>query len=328
VSSRDTNLVTGANGFIGSHLVEYLLDRGQPVRALVRARSDRTFLDPRAEVAYGDVRRPATLVPAARGVRTVYHVAGVVATFRKRTMKEVNGIGTASLMKVCRRASPDLERFVLVSSLAAAGPSRAGRAVRESDPARPVSYYGLSKLAGERAAVTEAGAAGVTVVRPPIVYGPRDRDMLTIFRMAARGIAPTFPREKYYALVHVRDLVRGIVLAGESPRAAGRIYHVADPRACAASHLISAIADALGVRARRVPVPVGLLALFAGASDALGSGLGLPLRPLLDKTREIRADDWIADTDRAREELGFRPLENLRDGLAETVEFYREHRWL
>ena len=131
-------LVTGANGFIGSHLVDELLGRGHRVRALVRPTSDLTWLDPRAERVYGDVTAPLSLPAAVEGVGAVYHVAGVVARHRNADYFEVNELGTRSLMLAVRKSAPDLRRFVLVSSLAAAGPARDGRPLRESDRPRPV----------------------------------------------------------------------------------------------------------------------------------------------------------------------------------------------
>jgi nucleoside-diphosphate-sugar epimerase len=321
-------LVTGANGFIGSHLVDLLLARGARVRALVRPTSDLTFLDPRAEIAHGDLSRPFGLERALRGVTAVYHVAGLTTSFRRRDYREVNETGTRLLLRVCRKVAPGIRRFLLVSSQAAAGPSRDGRPVREANRPRPVSDYGRTKLLGERAAFEEAGEIPVTVVRPPIVYGPRDREMLLVFRLAGSGSLPSFLRDKFHSVIHVEDLVRGMVLAAERPCAKGRVYHLADPRAYALSHLLDLIAEAVGGPVRRIPVPPAILPILGSISDTIVPLLGLPLRPLRDKARELGRDIWVADVGRAERDLGFAPRRRLAEGIRETARFYLEHGWI
>jgi nucleoside-diphosphate-sugar epimerase len=320
-------LVTGANGFVGSHLADHLLMRGCRVRALVRRTSDLRFLPLGVEVVFGDVTDPPTLPAAVAGIRAAYHVAGLVASFRTPAYFEVNEAGTRSLLGACRKGAPDLTRFVLVSSLAAAGPSRAGLALKETDTPAPVSVYGASKLAGERVA-RDAGDLPVTIVRPPVVYGPRDSDMLTFFQLVANRLAPAFPRQKFYSICHVRDLVRGIAMAGESPASIGRTYHLASDRVTSLDGLLRTIADALGVKPRRVPLPEPLLRFLAPAADALLPALGVPVRPLSDKVREMLPDYWIADTSAARRDLGFRTEIGLQVGVAETARFYRSVCWL
>jgi nucleoside-diphosphate-sugar epimerase len=321
-------LVTGANGFVGSHLVDELLARGRSVRALVRASSDLSFLDPRAERRVGDVLRPRSLLPALEGAEEVYHVAGVVAARRLPEYAEVNVAGTRSLALAARRQCPRLRRFLLVSSAAAGGPSRTGRPVKESDRPRPVSIYGRSKLAGERVLQEVADGMPTTIVRPPFVYGPRDTGMLNFFRMVVRGRVPRFPREKLHTYVHVRDLVRGIVDAAESPRAVGRVYNLAEGRSWASSAVLGMIAGTLGARPRPVTVRGPVLRLVSPVLDHVTELFGLDIRPMRDKHREILARFWTLDVSRARRELGFVARIPLPEGLRESAAFYREAGWI
>ncbi len=321
-------LVTGANGFVGSHLVDHLLASGRRVRVLVRRSSALRYLPYGVEIVFGDITDAPSLPPALAYVSTVYHVAGLVATHRNSAYFEVNEGGTRNLLGACRKAAPDLERFVLVSSLAAAGPSSDGTPIRETDPARPVSIYGRSKLAGERAVREAADDLPVAIARPPIVYGPRDTDVLTFFEMISKGLAPAFPRQKFYSICHVRDLVRGIALVGESPISIGRTYHLADARAVSMAGLFRAIAGALGASPRRLRVPEPLLRLIAGPADAILPALGVSARPLMDKVREMLPDYWIADTSAARRDLGFTTRIPLKTGIEETATSYRSEAWL
>ncbi|MEN8148510.1 MAG: NAD-dependent epimerase/dehydratase family protein [Planctomycetota bacterium] len=323
--------MTGANGFIGRHLVEALQGTGRTVRVLVRSADRAEGLPAGVDVRIGDVTRPLGLPEAVTGVGTVYHVAGRIRGRRADSFRPVNEEGTRSLVLACRKSAPDLDRFLLVSSMAATGPVRRGegRPVRESDRPRPVSEYGRSKRAGEEAAFeAAAGAFPVTVVRPPVVYGPRDTGVLNFYRFADRGFRPKFTREKYYSIVHVNDLVRGMILAAGEPRAAGRIYHLANDSAPSFTRLFELIASHVGKSLRPLPLPTPLLPLIAAVLDLLSGSFGMDARPLSDKVREVMADLWVMDTSRARRELGFRTEVSLEDGFAETARSYRELGWL
>jgi len=318
-----TVLVTGANGFVGSHLADRLLASGRRVRALVRRSSDLKYVPYGVELAYGDITDPHSLPPVLEGVSAVYHVAGLVASHRDASYFEVNEGGTGNLLRACLKSAPGLDRFVLVSSLAAAGPSPSGVPVGETDPPRPVSVYGRSKLAGEKVALAFRDHLPVTIVRPPIVYGPREADLFTFFEMIDQGIAPAFPRQKFYSLVHVSDLVRGIEMARESEAAVGRTYNLASASAASLDGLFGAIGRALGKTPWRVPVPEPILRLVGGPVDALLPALGVRSRPLADKVREMLPDYWVADTTAARRDFGFRTRVSLEAGVRDAVASYR-----
>src|SRR5581483_8675949 len=215
VRESERALVTGASGFIGRHLAEHLLREGVRVRVLVR--DARRWRGPRTEMAVGDLADRAALRNAVRGVDRVYHVAGLTKARREADYFTVNHLGTVHLLQACLEVNPALRRFVLVSSQAAAGPVWAGRPVTEHDPPRPVSAYGWSKLRAEQAALACSPLLPITIVRPPVVYGPRDRDTLLVFRAARFGLVPRLGPLACLSIVHVDDLVRGTRCAGEHP---------------------------------------------------------------------------------------------------------------
>ncbi len=316
-------LVTGANGFVGSHLVDRLLASGRRVRALVRRSSDLKYVAYGVEFVRGDITDPHCLPAALEGVFAVYHVAGLVASHRNASYFEVNEGGTGNLLRACLKSAPDLDRFVLVSSLAAAGPSREGVPVKETDRPRPVSVYGRSKLAGERVALAFRDHLPVTIVRPPIVYGPREADLFTFFEMIESGFAPVFPKQKFYSMVHVSDLVAGIEMARESEATVGRTYHLASASAASLDGLFGAISRALGKTPRRIPVPEPVLRLLGGPVDTVLPALGVRTRPVADKVREMLPDYWVADTAAAHRDFGFRTRVSLEDGIRDTVRSYR-----
>jgi nucleoside-diphosphate-sugar epimerase len=323
------SLVTGATGFIGSHLVEALVARGDRVSCLVRPASRRRWPESLpVRLVPGDLADSTALAAALPEVTHVYHVAGLVKAPCRKDYFGVNAAGTRRLLDLCARHAPRLERFVLVSSLAAAGPAPAGRPRTEDDPPRPVSAYGQSKLAAEMAALAAADRLPVTIVRPCVVYGPRDTESLLLVRCIARGIGPLLGNLERISLIHVRDAVRGLLLAAAAPRAIGRTYFLAHPAVHTARDLLAHVATALGTRPCIVSVPYPLLAGLATLADGLGWALGRASMLNRSKVHELAARCWTCDPGRARAELGFNAQVALDAGLAETVAWYRRTGWL
>ncbi len=259
------------------------------------------------------------------GQDVVFHVAGVVAALRADDFRIVNRDGAARLARASRTAA--VGRFLLVSSLAASGPSQPGQALDEVSGPGPLTAYGRSKRAGEQA-VRETGVS-FTVVRPPAVYGPRDRGFLTLFRMAARGVVPLPGGGRQpLTLVHARDLAQALVAAATSPRTRGGTYHAGNETPETQRELALAVGRAVGRRVRCLPLPRSLVRPVLGLSGALSRALGQA--PLLDadKSNELLAPGWVCRSDALRQEAGWRPTIPLGAGLAETAESYRTLGWL
>lgn len=332
-------LVTGASGFIGQHLVRVLLARGDRVRALVRSRvRGEPLAKLGAALALGDITQAEGLREAVSGCQVVFHLAGAIASPHLQGFLEVNEAGTRHVAAACA-SQEQPPRLVVVSSLAAAGPASCGAPRREPEPPKPVSNYGRSKLAGELAAAEYADRVPLSIVRPPIVFGPADRGTLTLFRPIARyGLQP-LPggRNPRFSLIHVEDLCTGLVQVahhgqclpgGENPHAKG-VYYLADPQPYSLVELGQEIAKAVGKPApRQVHVPRWLVWGVAACGQAVGRLLGRMGHINVDKAREAMAGDWTCSTERAQSELGFSPAASLAQRLHATVQWYREHNWL
>lgn len=318
-------LLTGGTGFVGSHVAEALVAAGDDVRCLVRRPHDPGWLASLdVELAEGSLDGHG-LESAVQGVEAVVHVAGRTRGTR-RELWEVNFRGTARLLDASQRYAPGA-RFIFISSQAAAGPARSDRPITEADRPRPVSAYGASKLEAERRVLNAEGLAPI-VLRPVAVYGPRDRETLGFFRLAARGWLPVPGREgPRFHLVHARDLARAVVLALERDAALGATFFIGHPRPCRWSDVRLALEAALGQPIRAVVVPRLLLLGVAGAATLLG----VPRRRagVLDWRR---AQDlylrWLCDVQRAETLLGWRAEIDLERGFGETVEWYRAAGWL
>lgn len=319
--------MTGATGFVGSHLVEALRPRVHTLRAVVRPSSDVRLLEAvGAERVVAGLWDTAALANALAGMDVVVHLAAATRARNAAEYRHVNVDATRALVAAALQASPRPRRLVYVSSMAAAGPS-GKHPVRVDDTPRPLTAYGESKLGGE-AVVLDAPGMETVVLRPPAVYGPRDRDLLPFFRLARRGILPVAGNPaRRLQLIHARDLAAAIVAAVEVPGAGG-IYHVADPQAYPWSEVSALIARAVGRRAHTLHVPARLLQAAALLSEGVAMLRGRASIFNREKVVELLAPGWECDVGRAREELGFETNVALERGLAETAAWYRAWGWL
>jgi len=331
-------LVTGASGFVGHHLVAHLVEDGTHVRCLVRPTSGTDRLRKMGvELVEGNVTDAESLRRAVRGVDVVYHLAGVTKSLRKETMCEVNEVGSRLVAEACAAGeSPPV--LVAVSSLAAAGPSSATRLRTEADPERPVSVYGKSKRAGELAVAALAGDVPATIVRPPIVFGEGDTDMLDMIRPVVRFRLHAAPGllTKRFSLIHADDLSAGIRLAAEKgerlPADRGRagqgIYFLAHDEHPTYIQLGHHIAHADG---KRFFIPLRLPILFtwiaAGGAELLARYRRQPLILNFDKAREASAGSWSCSPQQAKTQLGFQAA-SLDERLKQTIAWYRREGWL
>ncbi|MFH2001552.1 MAG: NAD-dependent epimerase/dehydratase family protein [Planctomycetota bacterium] len=322
-------LVTGAGGFVGSHLTEALLRKGMRVCALVRNPDRLRWLKniPDVEMRYGSLEDTASLEAAVQGVDLVFHAAGVVKTRQEDTYFRVNAQGTENLLNAVEKNAPGIRRFIYISSQAAAGPSRLDRAVREDELPHPLTPYGRSKLEGERHVLERKERLPVTLIRPPAVYGPRDSEIFIYFKIAAKGFIP-IPGfgERRLSLVFIDDLVNGIVQASDSKAALGKIYFIKSGD-YGWPELARALKEAVG-RGFPVRVPAWTMMLAARASEAFGKYTGQAIALNRHKARELIQRAWLCSGERAEKELGFQPQWPLQKGMAVTAKWYYDAEWL
>jgi len=333
----DRVLVTGSTGFIGRNLVELLLSHKANVTCLVRKTSDiKPLKGLDVALVEGDMTQPGSLAAALDGIEVVYHLAGALEGSADKLMA-VNADGTRNLLQGCAaQAKPP--RVVLVSSIAAGGPSRFDQPLREYQPNTPISKYGRSKLAAEKIASGFAEQVPVSVVRPPIVFGPYDREVLRMFKLVDRGwhLVPS-RRARRYSLIHAADLAQFLTrIAAEGERlplpgqgAPGQgLYYIGHGHMPTYGELGQMIADSLGREALRVVrLPMFVTFIAALGFQILG-WLGAPAGVLnLDKAREAAAGSWICSSDKAHA-LGFAPAASLAQRIQETSRWYQAHGWL
>jgi len=323
-------LITGSNGFIGSHLVERLLDQGHQVLCLVRKTSRLTWLENLpVELKYGDVADFDSLVDIVPGTDYIYHLGGVLRTSKKSEFYRINYQGTRNLLEACRVQHLKLQRFVYISSQAAAGPGRDGTPVTEKDTPKPISNYGKSKRLAEQAVLKYQQYFPITIIRPPAVYGPRDDDVLAFFKYIKFRIKPLLgARERMVSVIYVHDLVRGIKLAAEHPAGKNEIFFMANKEHYSWLQIEDTIARVMDRKAITVRFPefvLDLMAIFGEQVAHISKNANLINR---DKAIELKQNCWLIDPSKAEQKLGFVAEVPLETGLRETYHWYREQGWL
>jgi nucleoside-diphosphate-sugar epimerase len=321
--------VTGATGFIGSHLTEELVRRGHEVRCLVRPTSDLRWLRGLpVRLVEAPLPRTEMLGEFVRGLDTLVHAAGSKFAASRRDFVRANETLTSSLLDAVERHAPGLERFIYLSSIAVTGPSPGGRPRTEDEPPLPITAYGESKLRTERLIGARGSRVPFTILRPSGVYGPRDRDILPVFQMARWGVQPIIGRRNTMDLIFVKNLVHAVCLALQAPAAANRVYHVADAHAYTWEGFTRHIHAALGRRALIVTVPNPLLSAAGWVGQRTASWFGGEVKLNDQKVREMKEPYWLVSCERARAELDYRPPYAVEQAVSETLEWYRASHWI
>jgi nucleoside-diphosphate-sugar epimerase len=326
-------LVTGATGFIGSHLVDALLARGDEVRILVRKTSDTKYIkgyieNKEIEQVYGDLEDSPSLRNATGDMDIVYHLAGIVGKgiFSSdicQQLHKINVLGTENLLKAC--LTNNIHKFVYFSSAASIGPVKS--VADETTSCNPIDPYGKSKRESEVVAMNffEENGIPVTIIRPAMVYGPRETtNKLRLFQTIQNGTFRIIGNgDNHMCFVYVDDVVQGSILAGEKKNATGEIYILSSERAYTMNEIIGAIAKELEVRTpSHIPI---WLANIAGFSFEIISKI-LKFSPPLSRSRvKTLTHNHVYDISKAKRELGYEPKIDLEEGVRRTVEWYKEN---
>ncbi len=325
-------LITGASGFVGSHLAEALARRKVKVKLLVRPTSRLSF-QPTSwmELCAGDVTDLESVKKAVKGVKVVYHLAGVLRGADFKAYERVN-VGGARNICAAVEAEKGFKRLVYVSSLSAAGPSPKGGEIDETVPCHPLSFYGQTKRMGEEVVLSHGKKYEVTVLRPGAVYGPRETDIFEYFKMVHKGwVVNGGDGAQRVSFVHVSDLVEAILLAAHSPKAKGQVFFVSDGRSLDWNGLSALIGKTLKKPYKTFNVPLGLVRMVASLGDWVGRWTGISLLPPIvssDKVKEGGASGWVCSNRKIRGLLGFKPKFDMEEGIRNTAEFYQTAGWL
>ena len=325
-------LVTGSTGFIGARVLMRLVEEGERVKVFLRTESPVDAMPESVEVVRGSFSDMESLGRAVRDVDRIVHLAGVTKALDEEGYDMGNVMPVRNLLAATRKHNPELKRFLFVSSLTVAGPASEGiQGVKESDPSRPVSAYGRSKLRAETLCMESSNLIPVTIVRPPAVYGPGDRDVLQVFQMLAKGlfVSTSSAATQRFSMIYVDDLVKGILAAARLEKAVGRVYYITSSCSSSWDEVIAAARPVLGfTKLFRISLPAPLVFFIGTVMGAIGSLQGKLALINRDKVNELLQNYWVCSPEQAQHDLGFTAETTLAEGVQKTILWYQREGWL
>lgn len=322
--------VTGGTGFIGSHLVDTLIEHEDYTEVLCLVRNNEKWLKGKSFTKIkGDLHDLAVLKKALSKVDVVFHVAGLVKAPTYAELERANVEATENILRIaCKQG---VKKVVVLSSLAAAGPSQ-DRPVKESDPMHPVSMYGKSKKHMEQM-IHETAASyddmSITILRPPAVYGPREDQIYSFFKMASKRICPIIGdgEKPKISMVYVLDVIQGIIKAAQQTAAGVHTYFISGEGIYTWNQIRGTTTTVLGKKAVPIYIKPKFLKKLAGFVEKSASFFGSYPVINKDKANEMVLE-WTCSIEKAKKELGYQPEYTLAEGISRTIHWYKMHHWL
>lgn len=323
-------VVTGGTGFVGSHLVDLLLNKGFTVKCITRKTSNIRWLEDKPVKIYDyGLFDTEKLKNVLEGADYIYHVAGVVKSKKPEGYFIGNVETTKNLFEVAKDAAPNLKRFVIISSQTATGPSLDGKPVDEETTCRPITTYGKSKLAEENLAKEYMDKIPITICRAPAVYGERDTEILIYFNTFNKGITTRIGFDKKnVSLIHALDLVNGIYKSSLEKKAIGETYFISSEKFYTWEEIGKVTSRVLNKNPITIKFPhflVFTIAVFAQFFSLL-SKKAATLN--IEKARDLTQKNWICDTSKAVEDFGYKQNISLEEGIKRTCDWYKKMNWI
>ncbi len=320
--------VTGGTGFIGSHLADSLTEHSDwdEVKCLVRSREKWLEGKTYTKVA-GDLHSIKTIEEAIEGVDTIFHIAAIVKAPTQKEFDFANVEATENLVRIAKKKG--VPKMVILSSLAASGPS-SGTPRTETDPLKPVSMYGKSKKKMEEMVHELAGNdLSVTILRPPVVYGPREEQIYTLFKMMNKGIAPIVGDGEHprLSILYVQDLIQAILKAAQQKEKGVYTYFVSGDRDTNWNQIRDIVTTVLNRKVASVKINPGWVKKIAGAVETTASFFGI--YPVINREKATEMVlEWTCSPQKAIHELHYQPEYSLEEGISRTLRWYKQHKWL
>ncbi len=325
-------LVTGATGFIGSHIADRLIGMNHNVRCIIRKTSNLRWLKGKPiEFVEASLNDMYSLKGALKNIEIIIHSAGLTAAKNYQDYLKGNRDGTRNLLEATKEVAPEIRRFVFISSQTAVGPAQSLESPTNEDSiCKPITSYGKSKYEAELEVLKFKDIFPITIIRPPAVYGPRDTATFDIFKVIKKGFCPLIGfKPKYASIIHSSDLVDGIVLATFSPQAIGQTYFISSDGYYDWATINDIIAEAFQIKkCYKLKIPHFLVLTTAAISGFIGQFSSKPPVFNYEKGIDFIQNYWICSIEKAKKELNFHLTIPLEKGLADTAKWYLENNWL
>lgn len=322
--------VTGATGFVGSHLVDLLLENGFEVSCLKRKTSSLKWLEGK-EVKFfeGDLYSNNVLEEALKDVDYVFHIAGLVKAKNKEEFERGNNLATRNLIEITARVNPNIKKFIHLSSLAVCGPNPGNKPLTEDYIPKPITTYGRTKREAEKEVLKFRDKIPVVILRPPAIYGPRDTEIFVYFKTFASGLNSIIGfDDKYLSILHVKDVVSAIYLAAVKETKSGDIFFISSDREYNWDDIGKVTSKAMNKKAIKLRIPHAVVYTVGAITDIIYKFSKSAPTLNLEKCKDITRSGWFASNLKSKKLLGFRESFTLEEGFKDTYEWYKKQGWL
>ncbi|KAB2909194.1 MAG: NAD-dependent epimerase/dehydratase family protein [Ignavibacteriaceae bacterium] len=328
--SEKTALVTGANGFVGSHLVDRLLAEGYRVKCIVRKTSNLQWLKGKpVELINAGLGNKEELKKAIEGCSLVFHIAGTVKSKKPQGYFDSNVGNTKTLLEAVIESEVPVEKFVVSGSQTAAGPSPDGVPITEERETKPITTYGRSKLEQENLVLSYKDKLPVTVLRCPAIYGERDTEVGIFFQTYAKRLFTKVGFDKKtLSLLHVHDVVNGLYLAALSPKSSGEVYFLSSEKVYTWNEVGEVTKKIFGRGAVKLVFPHFMVYTVAAIAQFFSVFSSKPATLNLEKARDLVQKHWVSSPAKAMRDFGFRQEVSLEEGVRRTIEWYKKEGWI
>ena len=330
MNNKEVALVTGANGFIGSHLTDYLLNQNFKVKCLVRKTSDLRWLEGKdVEIIKCGLFDREGIKSAMENVNYVFHVAGVVKAKNREGYLKGNVEATKILLESAEENKNNIKRFLVVSSQTVTGPSYDGKPVNEKTECRPMTNYAKSKYEQEKLVLGYKDKIPITICRAPAIYGERDTEIFIYFQTFAKGLTSLIGFDKkVLSLLHVADLSEGLYLAATSEKSIGEIYFISSEKYYTWSEVGDVTSRELRKKALKIRIPHFVVYTVAAAAQFFAMFSPKPATLNIEKAKDLTQHAWICDTSKAMNDLGYRQKVSIEEGIKRTCDWYKKMKWI
>ncbi len=326
VQSNNRILVTGAAGFVGSHLCETLIKNGCEIVGLIGPTCDTQWIK-NLDMTFirGDITDKKSLLKAVCGVNRVYHLAGMLGSANSDAIFKNNYEGTKNLVDACLENGTKFDRFLFVSSHAVMGPTPKDKLYNEDMECHPVSDYGRSKLLAEQYLQSTNGQLPHTIVRLPIVFGPRSfRGFFSVYQLLEKRLHFNFGKGESN-VGFVQDMVDGMIDASQSQKTIGKAYFIGDKKTYSLNEMFEAIQKTIGKKTIKITTPYFVAYIFAAFSELYAKMSG---GQVLLFRKDFKYPFWRMDVSKAEKDFGFKTKVPLEEGLKITADWYKKNGFL
>ncbi len=331
MNTKIISVVTGANGFVGSHLVDLLISKGHTVRCLVRGSSNLRWLEGKdVEIHKYGLFDKEGQKKVLTNADYLFHVAGVVKAKDEAGYFNGNVETTRNLLDTVLEVNQNIKRIVIVSSQTASGPSDdLNTPKKENDPSLPITTYGRSKKAQEDLAKSYMDKLPITIARAPAIYGERDTEIYLVFKTYKYGLFTLIGfNDKRLSLIHVSDFVNGLYLCAVTDKAVNQIYHITSEVFYTWPQVGKEIQKSFGRKALTLRLPHFLVYSVAAVAQFFAIFSSSAATFNLEKAKDFVQTYWTLDCTKAKEDLGYHQSVSISDGIKRTIDWYKENKWL